>query len=249
MTLIALHIGINAYANSVANLSKCVNDAKAMRKLFGGELLLDAAATRKNILAAIQATVAKARSGDEVVVTYSGHGSQARDTSGDEPDKYDETLVAADLYDILDDEFPPILARLHAKARGLFITDSCYSGTVHRAAPLLARNDLSKIRARRMRYMSPSMVKSRKRVSNAGPQPALPRWRHISGCTDFEYSYEGAKFGVLTGALVEAYSTNMSTAQWYQRACSLIQGTEFGAIQHPQFNATSVGRGWPVPRR
>lgn len=249
MTLHALHIGINRYANAAANLSKCVNDAKAMRKLFGGELLLDEQATRKNILAAITATVNKAQAGDEVVITYSGHGSQTKDGSGDEPDGFDETLVAADLYDVVDDELPPILAQLHVGARGLFVTDSCYSGTVHRAAPLLPSSALPAIKQRRIRYLPPALVKSRRRVTNAGPQASLPRWRHISGCTDFEYSYEGNRYGVLSGALFEGHQPGMNTGQWYQRACAIVQSGMYGQQQHPQLNASAAAKKWRVPTR
>jgi hypothetical protein len=243
-----LHIGINNYRGTANDLSCCVRDARLMRDIFGGTLLLDAKATRKAILAALKKVVMAAGPGDYCVPTYSGHGSQVRDRSGDEPDGWDETLVAADLNDIVDDEFPSILARLHKGARGLFITDSCFSGTVHRAAPQLNSSHLPEIQRRRMRYMPSALVKPRRRVTNAGPQPALPQWVHLSGCTDFEFSYEGRKYGVLSeAASLEYYTRDYTIGDWYAAICGVVSRGEYGGLQHPQLNCSRAARKWAVP--
>ena len=55
--------------------------------------------------------VGNARPGDNVVIWYSGHGSQMWDEDGDEDDGLDETLAPADViptntdFDISDDQF------------------------------------------------------------------------------------------------------------------------------------------------
>jgi hypothetical protein len=95
-------------------------------------LLLTKKATRANVLAAIRAAAKKLKSGDLLFVSYSGHGGQMPDVSGEEDDKLDETWC---LYDgeLIDDEVFLELGRIAAGVRVLVLSDSCHSGTVIRA--------------------------------------------------------------------------------------------------------------------
>jgi hypothetical protein len=70
---------------------------------------------------------------DFFFLTYSGHGGQVADITGDELDKKDETWC---LYDgeLIDDELYYQLSRFAAGVRVLVLSDSCHSGTVARAA-------------------------------------------------------------------------------------------------------------------
>ena len=52
--------------------------------------------TRAEILAALDAATQASTKGDTVVFTFSGHGAQAPDLSGDEGGGYDELLLPAD---------------------------------------------------------------------------------------------------------------------------------------------------------
>ena len=52
--------------------------------------------TRKNIEDAFRRITEYSNAGDVVFVHYSGHGGRVRDTSGDEEDGYDETLIPVD---------------------------------------------------------------------------------------------------------------------------------------------------------
>ena len=52
--------------------------------------------TRAAILSALAAAAAASSKGDTVVFTFSGHGAQAPDLSGDEGGGYDELLLPAD---------------------------------------------------------------------------------------------------------------------------------------------------------
>ena len=54
------------------------------------------APTRKNIEDAFRRITEYSNAGDVVFVHYSGHGGRVRDTSGDEDDGYDETLIPVD---------------------------------------------------------------------------------------------------------------------------------------------------------
>ena len=90
-----LCIGINDYPGTGMDLRGCVNDARdwtAALSAAGFEVttLLDASATKHRILGELEALRRKARSGDSVIVTFSGHGSFINDVDGDEADGIDE---------------------------------------------------------------------------------------------------------------------------------------------------------------
>ena len=145
----ALLIGIDAYRN-VSRLVGPVNDAKAMHRFVTAEmgfeprdvrLLLDGEATRAAILREIEEwLIGGTRPGDEVFFYFSGHGFQQPDTSGDEPDRFDETLVPVDVAVrddttvsgmITDDEIAALLNRLPGR-RVSVVVDACHSGTSDR---------------------------------------------------------------------------------------------------------------------
>lgn len=138
---IALNIGLNLvdpdhYSGWDGKLSACENDAKAMNKIaksqgFEAEILLTREAKRDSVMAAIENAARKLVSGDMFLMSYSGHGGQMPDYSGDESDLTDETWC---LYDgeILDDEFQHLWAQFSEGVRILFISDSCHSETVYK---------------------------------------------------------------------------------------------------------------------
>ena len=98
--------------------------------------LTDAEATREAILVEMKRIVQESGPEDVVHIHFSGHGSFAKDKSGEERDKFDETLLAYDartndVPDITDDEINRILAGLRTRA-ALVTFDSCHSGTATR---------------------------------------------------------------------------------------------------------------------
>ena len=153
----ALLVGINIYRNSGArpdfsNLAGCVNDVEDMKSLLLGtydfppdhiQVLTDARATHTAIIDAFKNhLIANAQANDVVIFYFSGHGSQMKDTSGDEADGYDETIVPHDtrdregkVFDISDDELNELLRQLSQKTKKVtFIFDSCHSGSAVRGA-------------------------------------------------------------------------------------------------------------------
>ena len=84
------------------------------------------------MLAAIRAAAKALNKGDLFFMTYSGHGGQVADASGDEPDKQDETWCLFD-GQLIDDELYHELSKFAAGVRMLVLSDSCHSGTVTRA--------------------------------------------------------------------------------------------------------------------
>jgi hypothetical protein len=136
---ISLHIGINQvdpnhYDGWIGKLNACENDAKDMQAIahsYGYEsgLLLSKDATSNEVIKSIDIASQKLEDGDIFLLTYSGHGSRIKDTSGDEEDRNDETWV---LYDrmLIDDELYTMWSKFKTGTRIVIISDSCHSGTV-----------------------------------------------------------------------------------------------------------------------
>lgn len=142
-TAISLHLGLNAvdpahYEGWKGELAACEFDGKDMAQLarsrrMAPTLLLTSDATRAKMLKAIRGAARKLKKGDLFFLTYSGHGGQVKDVSGDEPDKQDETWCLFDA-ELIDDELHYELSRFVPGVRILVLSDSCHSGTVTREA-------------------------------------------------------------------------------------------------------------------
>lgn len=141
MARTALCIGINDYPGTKMDLRGCANDAADWAAVLEGRgftvgRLIDSAAKHQAMLDAIGALIGAARSGDDVVITFAGHGTYAPDESGDEEDGLDEALCPYDVKTagpILDDEIHALFASRKAGVRLVLVSDSCHSGTVTRA--------------------------------------------------------------------------------------------------------------------
>ncbi len=141
---LSLHIGLNAvdpkaYGGWGGPLSACEFDANDMAAISRAQgmkptVLLTKKGTRSAVLTSMRAAAKALKSGDLFFMSYSGHGGQVPDTSGDEADKMDETWC---LYDgqLIDDELYLELSRFAAGVRVLVVSDSCHSGTVTRELP------------------------------------------------------------------------------------------------------------------
>ena len=140
---ISLHIGLNgvsaaAYAGWDGPLAACEFDANDMAAIarskdMDATVLLTKKATRAAVLGAMRSAAKALGDGGFFFVSYSGHGGQVPDVTGEEEDKKDETWC---LYDgqLIDDELYFELSRFAAGVRILVLSDSCHSGTVTRAA-------------------------------------------------------------------------------------------------------------------
>ena len=180
MARYALCIGINDYPGTDMDLAGCVNDANDWAAEFAARgfdvtTLLDAQATKSEMQRAMRDVIGKARSGDLVAITFSGHGTYVYDTDSaappdNESDGFDEALCPYDVVatgdPLTDDEIHALFAARPAGVRLLLIADSCHSGTVSRVAP----SGPSDRRARR-RFMPPSvwMSSSQRALSAQAP--------------------------------------------------------------------------------
>jgi len=139
---LSLHVGLNSvdpkhYAGWSGDLLACEFDANDMAKLANASkmtstVLLTKRATRDNVFKALRSAAKSLKKGDLFFLTYSGHGGQIPDVSGEEDDKQDETWC---LYDgeLIDDEVFNELTNFGEGVRIFVLSDSCHSGSVVRA--------------------------------------------------------------------------------------------------------------------
>jgi hypothetical protein len=144
----ALLVACN-YAGTSAQLGGCINDAACLAHCLTTRFgfrpadvvqLLDTSPdpaawpTRHNILAAAHALAASAGPGDSLFFSFSGHGTQVPDPTGDEADGMNEAILPCDhevAGYIIDDELNTALvnplppgAKLHA------VLDACHAGSM-----------------------------------------------------------------------------------------------------------------------
>jgi len=140
----ALLIGINYLSNNQARLYGCIEDVKNVQAMlidaygysFRNIVVLrdddpSKMPTKANILIALQAIVSASGPNDEIWFHYSGHGTQIRDTNGDESDGLDEAIVPVNYKTagmIGDDDLYQLIRGIRCRAFLAF--DSCHSGSV-----------------------------------------------------------------------------------------------------------------------
>jgi len=145
----ALFIGIN-YVGQQNELKGCVNDVVNIKKFFQTQIKLDEtmvltddsraepetdhAPTHKNILAGFRWLVKGAKSGDSLLLHYSGHGGKVKNEDGTEASGYDQTMIPVDYQkkgQIIDDDVHNILCRnLPKGVRLTAIFDCCHSESI-----------------------------------------------------------------------------------------------------------------------
>jgi metacaspase-1 len=267
MAKIALCIGINDYPGTGSDLAGCVNDvqdwaAMLQKKEFVVSKLIDKQATGKNIRTAIESTIAKAKSGDLVVIQYSGHGSYVPDESGDEPDGTDECICPHDINSkgpITDDELFELYSRKQTGVKLLVISDSCHSGTVAKFAPITTPPTIKGRGAptRKVRFLPPATFLSKRELSKLGIRRSLrrsnPPGRYaallMAGCQDTEYSYDAAFEGRPNGAFtfvatraLAGLSAKATYKHWYQAIRKALPSQQYP--QSPNLYGTSRMKAW-----
>jgi hypothetical protein len=262
MAKYALCIGINDYPGFGSDLQGCVNDAQD----WGNELqargfqvtaLLDAAATKAAIVREMSKIVETAQAQDSVVITYSGHGTWVPDESGDESDQRDEALCPYDINSgaiLGDDELFEIFSRRSSRAKVVFLSDSCHSGTVSRLGKPLSEDGAR----RRVRFLPPELFLSaelKARALTVAGRPAASKSRGsvllISGCKDTEYSYDAFFDGRPNGAFTRVALAALKAAkkeatylEWFRAIRNALPSVDYA--QTPQLTATRTQKKWPA---
>ena len=243
---LSLHLGLNsvsgsAYGGWTGPLAACEFDAEDMAAIARARgmkptVLLTRKATRAAVLAAMRSAAKSLSAGSFFFLTYSGHGGQVPDVTGDEPDKKDETWCLFD-GQLIDDELYFELSRFKAGVRILVLSDSCHSGSVTRDATM----PVATIPSQRPKLMPESVAmrtyrehqafydRLQREVADAAgeriadPDTALaqlalsgrltsivsrfnPAVLLISGCQDNQTSMDGEQNGAFTEQLLRVWN-------------------------------------------
>ena len=269
----ALCIGINNYPGTHMDLQGCVNDANDWAQTLQGRrftvsTLLDAQATKAAMVQAMSNLINGGDSGDSLVITYSGHGTYQPDTDGDEVDGLDEALCPYDIQTgggaLIDDEIRTIFAARKAGVRLTFISDSCHSGTVNRAAPSEPEADAPRPRFLPMGNWMPEDKLPRTGAGNLmtriGVSPtvvspfvgALLKQQGdllLSGCKEGpnNYSYDAKIGGRYNGAFtyyalktLKTLPADATYAKWHAEIGKYLPSASYP--QSPQIVGTSATR-------
>lgn len=259
----ALTIGINDYPN--APLYGCVNDATQWAAFFGDVARYDRVTTLLNrdaklskVTAAIRSLLEVSVEGDEIAVTYSGHGTRVPCKNGDEADGLDEAWV---LYDGLwvDDEIADLLLTLPKGVRLLIVSDSCHSGTVTRGdyVPVLRRPRCIPftLAPRGGKAVGPTRKMFHKLAGADKEAQAAMNHLLLAGATPEEYSWDcnfnSNPWGALSyhalAILNAGARRGMRWDEFYTALKLRLPSTE--APQHPQLEGPESMRRAPVLSR
>lgn len=213
----AVIIGINYLTVPDSRLSGCINDALNIKNYLitiegfeesNIQLLTDETLvkpTKSETLKAMDWLVKDAKAGDSLWFSQSSHGSQQRDTNGDETDRLDETLVPLDYKTagmITDDEVRRRLVdTLPAGVKLTAVLDLCHSAT---GMDLLWKFE---DKSRYIKSGKPTVYNSSEWLT-ATTVSKTGRYAEskadvvcISGCRDNSYSADAFEEGRAQGAL------------------------------------------------
>jgi metacaspase-1 len=222
-TLLAIAVGLNRvdparYEGWSGPLVACEKDADDMLKIAASQgyetsALKTKDATRQAFRDAITGAAARLKAGDTLVLSYSGHGGQVRDTNGDEADGLDETWCLFD-GEIVDDELALLWTKFQPGVRIVVYSDSCHSGSVIKNLVAAAIPTTE-----RFRIMPPAVAdKLRAKPEHQDLDKGLPSERSskskteasvllISGCQDDQLSRDGDDNGLFTGKLIATWNS------------------------------------------
>jgi metacaspase-1 len=257
---ISIHLGLNAvnpdaYRGWSGPLRGCENDARAMQAIaaaqgFTSQLLLGAAASRLNLLAAMDRAAAELAAGDLLLLTYSGHGASVADRGGDEPDNRDEVWCLHDGL-LVDDEIHHQLCKFGVGVRVLVVSDSCFSGSVtrddrttpattHVVRPSASRSGGAAVRDRRapaariraVWRASAGEYEARKAAVAAthAVEPAAGIIL-LAACEDRQTAHDGEVHGLFTAALLATWNSGAFAGD-HDAFLAAIR-TRVGAAQTP----------------
>jgi len=216
-TMYALLVGIDEYANpKIPRLGGCVNDVDAMERLLREQYgvpqqniqkLTNHAASHQaikdafisHLINSARTWVAQhgAESLPSILFHYSGHGSQAVDMTGVEPDGMDETIVPHDsrtpgVYDIKDWELGQLLTELTAVTSNVVvILDCCHSGSgVRSISPGIAPARFCEPDLRPQPTSRPAIHATTRGAATASGWMRPERYVLLAGCRDRELANE-----------------------------------------------------------
>jgi metacaspase-1 len=206
----ALLFAINDYPGTQNDLNGCLNDETDVATMlvknypdFVISKFSDSQVTASRFLTEIGNAIAVLRSGDLLLVHYSGHGTQIPDTNSDETDGYDEAIY---LYDqpVIDDMIRGIILKIPIGAMVVFAFDSCFSGTITR--------DICNHKIKFMRWDGNLIMEHANRKMTDGEIGYVV----FSGCGEHQTSADAFIGGRYNGAFTYYWLKSLKVGMTYQ---------------------------------
>jgi len=223
---ISIHIGLDYNGT----LPTCVKDALDMQEIAISQnfetsyLLQNEEATCDTVKALITSASEKLVAGDILFISYSGHGKQVIDENGDE--EIDESWCLYDNY-FLDDELHNLWRLFAEDVRIFVVSDSCFSGTVTKAAPSIQTAPISKFlsdtKAQQLYPESKSFISAlKKKLSGTHKEPIKATVKLIAGCQDDEESWiiPNAENSLLTAIINKVWDSGQfigTTVEFFEQ--------------------------------
>ena len=215
----ALLIGLN-YSSTSNRLYGCINDCLLIQSMLVNNYGYHANniifmrddiylsnnilyPNRTNILNQIKQLISKSNVDDcdSLYIHYSGHGSQIKDTNGDEKDGLDEFIVPIDYFTngsrIIDDELYSLFIAVNDNIPFFVIFDCCNSGTIL---------DLN--------YNYGYVSNSLSMTFDGGKSIANKKIICISACTDNQSALDVTVGSSSNGALTLALYSALQSSKW-----------------------------------
>lgn len=176
-------------------------------------------ATASAILTGIESAADALNSGDTFVFYYSGHGGRKETVvSPEEPDGYNETLIAYDR-EIKDNELAKLWLKFASGVRVVMLSDSCNSGT---------------------NFYFIAIQKPKKPINFTGKVPGMKaQLIHFGACRDGQASASFGQGGAFTLALCEIWNSGKFSGtyrQFYNAIKARLIKAQLPNLQEPQFN-------------
>jgi hypothetical protein len=238
------------YSGWSGPLAACEFDAHDMAALATAQkitptVLITKEATRARTLDGIRKAARDLNAGDLFFLSYSGHGGQVDDVSGEEDDKLDETWCLFD-GQLIDDELYLELSKFRKGVRILVLSDSCHSGTVTRNVPpppppgtrakLMPADIAKRVYAEHKEFydgLQEQVMKASKPAARLDPDAALAQVAVsgrltnvaarakasvllISGCQDNQTSLDGAHNGAFTEQVLKMWNKGTFAGNYSQ---------------------------------
>jgi hypothetical protein len=232
----ALLVGIN-YKGTSYELKGCINDVQNITQYLVSQNIsadkmciltddTDIKPTKNNIINYFTKLLTDAKSGDQLVFFYSGHGSTIVNTSiNKDVEPLDDVLITIDSNCIIDDDLNEIIQKnLKPNVKLFVLFDCCHSGTML---------DL--------RYNFPVDDTKPGIIIDNSSENTKSNVFYISGCKDDQTSMEtfinSKTQGALTWAFLEAVkqNNNMSWKMLVKTIRDNLKKYQF--IQIPQFSS------------
>lgn len=185
-----------------------VNDMLLANGFADIKILVNAMATKGNILASLESLIRRSGYGDVVYIHFSGHGQRMTDLDGDEEDGWDECWIPYDACrkycaldrgekHLSDDEIAGYMTRLRRKVGSggtiVIVVDACHSGDSTREAA--GCDELRVVRGVFDNFILPGR-----------PGGCVTRlreaWLTLSACMEWQLNHEYMGYGKLTHILV-----------------------------------------------